>query len=226
MQQRKPCASAKTRFQGSRSPAITIIARRPRPFQDTSSATSRPWQVGRRIGAHRYPFAQQVGPIWLIGINAATGNRGPWDAAGSVGAEQRDRLQQLLAELPGDAIKILVIHFPICLANGNREKWYHGLRDLDRVLAIAQAGGVSLWLHGHRHSPYHFQTPTGSAFPVICAGTATQHGLWSYGEYSITENNLQAVRRAYDPAGRCFRDVETFTLQLPRSPVASGSCKL
>jgi hypothetical protein len=131
----------------------------------------------------------------------------------------------LLAEL-ADAVKILVIHFPICLASGRPEIPFHGLRDLDRVLAVAQAGGVGLWLHGHRHSPYYLQTPTGSAFPAICAGTATQRGLWSYGEYTITENNLEAVRRAYDPEGRRFRDVESFTLQLPRSPVATGSCKL
>jgi 3',5'-cyclic AMP phosphodiesterase CpdA len=184
-----------------------------------------PWQEGRRIGAHRYPFAQQVGPVWLIGVNGATGNRRPWDAAGAVGADQLDRLEQLLADLPG-AVKILVIHFPICLSDGRPEIPFHGLRDLKRVLAVAWAGGVGLWLHGHRHSPYHLQTPAGSAFPAICAGTATQRGLWSYGEYTIAENTLNAVRRAYNPEGGCFHDVETFTLHLPRSPKAPGSCKL
>ena len=43
-----------------------------------------PWQQGRRIGVHPYPFAQQVGPVWLIGVNAATGNRLPWNATGAV----------------------------------------------------------------------------------------------------------------------------------------------
>lgn len=174
-----------------------------------------PWQKGRRIGEHRYPFAQQVGPLWLIGVNAATGNRWPTDAAGSVGAEQLDRLRQLLQGLPA-AVKILVIHFPICLSNGRRETWYHGLRDLDAVLDVAHAGGISLWLHGHRHSPYHFQTPAGASFPVICAGSATQRNLWSYGEYAIEENIVHVVRRVYDPEGHCFRDVETFTLQLSK----------
>src|SRR6516164_3250553 len=67
-----------------------------------------PWQKGRRIGEHRYPFAQQVGPLWLIGVNAATGNRWLWDASGSVDASQRGRLQQLLAGL-GPGLKILVL---------------------------------------------------------------------------------------------------------------------
>ncbi len=172
-----------------------------------------PWQQGRRIGAHHYPFAQPVGPIWLIGINAATGNRWPWDAGGTVGAEQLDRLKSLLAQLdPG--LRILVLHFPICLSSGRREPFYHGLQDLDALLDVANAGGVNLWLHGHRHSAYHFQMPPGASFPVICSGTATQNELWSYGEYAIDDNALNAVRRAYDPAGKCFRDVETFSLRL------------
>jgi len=173
-----------------------------------------PWQQGRRIGEHRYPFAQQVGPVWLVGVNGATGNRWPWDAAGSVGAAQLQRLRHLLADLPS-GVKILVIHFPICLSSGRREIWYHGLRDLDAVLDAARAGGVHLWLHGHRHAAYHLQTPDRAAFPVICAGTATQRRLWSYGEYTIDGSTLTALRRAYDPVARTFRDVETFALQLP-----------
>jgi 3',5'-cyclic AMP phosphodiesterase CpdA len=172
-----------------------------------------PWQEGRRIGEHRYPFAQRVGPVWLIGVNAATGNRWPWDAGGAVGTPQLERLQALLQTLePG--LKILVLHFPICLASGRREPGYHGLRDLDRLLEVAHAGGVNLWLHGHRHSAYHLKTPMGAAFPVICAGTATQRGLWTYGEYTIADNRLQAVRRTFDPAVGGFRDAETFTLEL------------
>jgi 3',5'-cyclic AMP phosphodiesterase CpdA len=175
-----------------------------------------PWQQGRRIGAHPYPFAQSAGPAWLIGVNTATGNRWPWDATGAVGAEQMERLRQLLAALPADAVKILVIHFPICLANGRPESRWHGLRDLDALLEVARVGGVDLWLHGHRHRPYWFQrSGTGNvAFPVICAGAATEHGIWSHGEYTISRDTLHAIRRVYDPDGHCFRDAEMFTLQL------------
>jgi 3',5'-cyclic AMP phosphodiesterase CpdA len=168
-----------------------------------------PWQQGRRIGNHPYPFAQQVGPVWLIGVNAATGNRLPWNATGNVGTAQLARLQQLLEALPA-GIKILVIHYPICRSNGRPEMPFHGLRDLDAVLKVARAGGVNLWLHGHRHTPYHLQEP----LPAICAGAATQHGIWSYNEYAIEGDELHAVRRTYDPEGRCFREGETFSLRL------------
>lgn len=176
-----------------------------------------PWQQGVRIGAHRYPFAQKVGPIWLVGVNAATGNRLTWDAGGSVGAEQMRRLAELLARLDA-GVKILVLHYPVCLANGRREPRFHGLRDLDALLETAHAGGVDLWLHGHRHGPYYVPEPTGAAFPVICAGTATQHGIWSYGEYTIEGRTLQAVRREFDPLVRCFRDAESFSLSLSGPP--------
>lgn len=175
-----------------------------------------PWQRGRRISEHTYPFAQPAGPAWLIGVNAATGNRWPWDARGAVGADQLQRLTQLLAELPADAIKILVLHYPICLADGRPETRFHGLRDLDALLDVAHAGGVDLWLHGHRHRPYALERTGRAAFPVICAGTATQHGIWSHGVYTINQDTLHAIRRVYNPIGKCFADAETFSLRLRR----------
>jgi 3',5'-cyclic AMP phosphodiesterase CpdA len=180
------------------------------------------WQQGRRIGGHPYPFAQPVGPIWLIGVNAATGNVWPWDAGGAVDDDQLQRLKQLLGELePG--LRILVLHFPICLASGAPERFYHSLRRLEPLLDVANAGGVNLWLHGHRHSPYHFKQAPGARFPAICAGSATQTGIWTYGEYTIADNVLTAVRRAFDPSVRGFVDAETFTLALADSAARSRS---
>ena len=171
------------------------------------------WQDGVRIGPYTYPFAHRTGPVWLVGVNAATGNRIPWDATGTVGPGQRDRLRLLLARLdPGP--RVLVIHYPICLSSGAREHHYHALRDLDEVVAIAKAGGVCLWLHGHRHHPYVIDQPAWAPFPVICAGSGTQEGIWSYNEYEVDAAGLRATRRVFDLAGSRFRDVESFTLPL------------
>lgn len=172
-----------------------------------------PWQTGRRVDAATYPFAQQVGAVWLIGVNAATGNCWPWDASGAIGKAQLERLRRLLADV-GAGLKILVLHYPVCLADGRREPSHHGLRDLDALLEVAGAGGVSLWLHGHRHAPYYLNKPVGASFPVICAGTATQCGLWSYGEYEIEDNRLRGARRGFDPVAAAFRSVEEFTISL------------
>jgi 3',5'-cyclic AMP phosphodiesterase CpdA len=178
------------------------------------------WQDGVRIGSHPYPFAHRTGPVWLVGVNAATGNRLPWDATGTVGPAQRERLRLLLTRLdPGP--RVLVIHYPVRLANGASEHRYHALRDLAEVLAIAKAGGVRLWLHGHRHHPYVIDQPAWAPFPAICAGSGTQEGIWSYNEYAVDPTGLRATRRVFDPQRRSFHDVETFALQFTdRAPLA------
>lgn len=187
----------------------TVPAAASRAFE-TSFA---PWLVGQRVGEETYPFAQRVGPLWLVGVNTATGNRLAWDAGGAAGAPQRLRLARLLAELePGP--RILVTHFPICLANGKRERRTHGLRDLAELVDTAAQGGVSLWLHGHRHHAYHFQRSPLAPFPVICAGSSTQTKLWSYGEYTVEGNRVDVLRRKYNQAAGAFEDCERFTLTL------------
>ncbi|MCI0462208.1 MAG: metallophosphoesterase [Gemmataceae bacterium] len=171
------------------------------------------WQHGERVDGATYPFAQRVGHVWLIGVNACTGNVWPWDAGGSVGAAQLDRLGRLLARLaPGP--RILVTHYPVALASGRPERRTHGLRDVKQTVAVAAAGGVSLWLHGHRHEAYQLTFPAQAPFPVVCAGSATQCGLWSYTEYRIDGEQCQGLRRVWDPDRRAFRDGETFELRL------------
>src|SRR5438270_371994 len=84
-------------------------------------------------------------------------------------AEVRRRLAR---REPG--LRILVTHYPVSLSSGRRERRTHGLRDLEEVVRVAERGGVVLWVHGHRHTPYHLTPPPLSPFPVVCAGSATQ----------------------------------------------------
>jgi hypothetical protein len=108
-----------------------------------------------------------------------------------------------------------VTHYPIVVAAGHREPPSHGLRDLDPLLAIARAGGIGLWLHGHRHDAYHHPRTDLAPFPVICAGSATQAGRWSYRDYTLTGHRLLARRRVFDEEAERFRDAEAFELDLP-----------
>jgi 3',5'-cyclic AMP phosphodiesterase CpdA len=172
-----------------------------------------PWQKGERLEQAVYPFAQRAGPVWLIGVNSCTGNVLPWDAGGSVGRAQLERLRRLLDSLDGGP-RILVTHYPVTLASGKRERRSHGLRDLGEVVRVAAEGGVSLWVHGHRHTPYYLPAPPLAPFPVICAGSATQSGLWSYAEYRIDADRVQVLRREFDTSGGAFRDAESFELRL------------
>jgi 3',5'-cyclic AMP phosphodiesterase CpdA len=172
-----------------------------------------PWQSGERIGSEVYPFAQRVGPVWLIGVNSSTANRMYWDARGRVGADQLERLEKLLATLePGP--RILVTHYPIRRANGRQEKAFHGLRDLEDLLAVARRGGVVLWLHGHLHGHFYHRPSEQLPFPVICAGSTTHHGLWSYSDYNLTGSHLRAIQRIFVAEQGSFRDGGTFEVDL------------
>jgi 3',5'-cyclic AMP phosphodiesterase CpdA len=172
-----------------------------------------PWQQGQRPNGDAYPFAQRAGDLWLVAVNSCKGNRWFWDASGRTGREQLDRLQRLLAQLPPGP-RILVTHYPICIADGRCEGFAHGLLDLRDTIDVAAAGGVVLWLHGHRHSFYWFQKPSFAPFPVICAGSATQTGLWSYGEYVIEGDRLEGTKRVFDPEIDAFCDDVRFELTL------------
>jgi 3',5'-cyclic AMP phosphodiesterase CpdA len=173
-----------------------------------------PWLVGERVDDAVYPFAQRVGPLWLIGVNTSVPTRLPWDASGRTGPEQLARLERLLGRI-GPGPRILVTHYPICRDSGRSERRSRGLRDLTRLVDVASRGGVCLWLHGHRHGSYYHANPGQAPFPVICAGSATQRGCWSYKRYTIEGSRFTALRREFDPQEGEFRDAGTFSLELP-----------
>lgn len=178
------------------------------------------WQKGIRVDSATYPFAQKVGNAWLVGVNSATANRWMWDASGRVDEPQLARLAKLLRQLNSDPFpKILVTHYPVCLKNGKMERKTHGLRNVNDLIDVAASGGVSLWLHGHRHNSYHLERGSAAPFPIVCVGSATQSGIWGYNEYEVDAGRITVTRRVYDSLRRIFFDFETFSLPLlqPRS---------
>ena len=110
--------------------------------------------------------------------------------------------------------RILVTHYPVCLANGKPEKPWHLLRDLDDLVSVARNGCVRLWLHGHRHNAYILRDSALVPFPIICAGSLTQTGHWSYGALTIENLQLHGVLREFNPGIGSFIDKESFDLNL------------
>ena len=171
------------------------------------------WQKGERVDGETYPFAQRVGPIWLIAVNSCKGNRWFWDATGQVDGPQLDRLRQLLSQLsPGP--RILVTHYPVARPNGEPERPDHCLQNLSDVVRVAQEGGICLWLHGHQHIPYVLRDRAVVPFPTIGAGSLTQTGKWSYYEHTIEEASWRAQKRIYSPDSRSFKSEEAVELTL------------
>jgi 3',5'-cyclic AMP phosphodiesterase CpdA len=159
------------------------------------------WQQGLRIDDATYPFAQQVGHVWLIGLNSSRANRLPWDASGHVDRPQLERLSELVKRLD-DGPRILVTHYPVLRECGQRETGHHCLANLDEVLEAARSARISAWLHGHRHKAYCL---TGTLpFPVICSGSATDSTCWTYQQYEIDGRDLRIHRRVFRLASGRF----------------------
>src|SRR5262249_42598928 len=175
--------------------------------------TFAPWQKGERIDESVYPFAQRLGTGWLVAVNSACHNRWAWDARGRVGLAQLRRLERLLERLHGSP-RILVTHYPVTLATGKPELKMRCLRDLGELLRVASAHGIGLWLHGHRHGSYLRMPCELHPFPVLCAGSATQHGLWSYRVLTLTGHHLHIETRVFDPTPGVFRTNEMTELEL------------
>ncbi len=170
-----------------------------------------PWLIGERVGDAVYPFAQQIGSAWLIAVNSSKSNWWPTDATGRVGEAQLRRLEKLLARLRGGP-RILITHYP---AIRDARHPSRDLRDVEALREVAHRGGIGLWLHGHHHQHYCHLTPEAAPFPVVCAGSATQCGLWSYGEYTLTGRHLTAVQRVFEEKSGRFVEGKTFEVELP-----------
>ncbi len=173
-----------------------------------------PWLEGRRLDeSHRYPFAQRVGPVWLIGLNSSMATFWMWDARGRVGAGQRQRLVELCQTLePGP--RILVTHYPLCMVSGQPEPIWHRLIDWEAMCETVRAAGICLWLCGHRHVGYVCEPDPNIPCHVSCAGSATQAGRWSYAEYTLRGSTLEVLRRMYNPKSHRYEDTDQTTYQL------------
>jgi 3',5'-cyclic AMP phosphodiesterase CpdA len=177
------------------------------------------WQEGERIEGHHYPFVQKAGPLWLVAVNSAGANLAFWDSRGRVGNLQLRRLAELLRRLPPGP-RVMVTHYPLMLADGREEALWRRLRDARRLLELAKAGGIRLWLHGHRHVHYHRPVDQSLPFPVVCAGSATQALKWSYNEYTFADGLFHGRRRVWSVDAAQFVDGDEFSFPFPLEAAA------
>ena len=105
-------------------------------------------------------------------------------------------------------------HYPVAGPSGQPERPSHALRDLAQVLEVADKGRVGLWLHGHEHHAYHLDDRGIAPFPVICVGSSTQRGRWTWNEYHIEGLHLRTVQWMFEPEQGSFREAGSFDLKL------------
>ena len=168
-----------------------------------------PWQLGERLPGHAYPFAVRVGPVWLIALDSAKPNWRITDSTGALGMDQLKRMRDLCERLsPGP--RIVVTHYPLARPDGKPEGIRRRLLDWANAVRAARDCDIKAWLHGHIHTGF-IAFPT-AAIPLtrLCAGSVTQHGRRTFGDYSVSGDGIVGLRRQYCDHSQRFRPAETF----------------
>jgi 3',5'-cyclic AMP phosphodiesterase CpdA len=116
-----------------------------------------------------FPFLRQRGPVTLIGARSAHPVPLAF-ATGGLGAAQRSRLDQVLADSDG-SFRVLLIHHP---PQAGAVSWRKRLVDAPQVRQVLAERGVELVLHGHGHRRLEdwLAVPGGRA-PVIGVPSAS-----------------------------------------------------
>jgi 3',5'-cyclic AMP phosphodiesterase CpdA len=164
-----------------------------------------PWLLGERLTNDIYPYGRQLGDLYFVAVNTCKPGRWLWDSTGHINPAQLHRTRDLLAQphvipLP----KILVTHYPLCLANGAPERRLRRLRNMPALLQVAQDGGVSLWIHGHRHTNYVVPAAPDQPIASVCVGSGTMRDHWSFAEYTFDGQHLWIEIHTYDPDQKRF----------------------
>jgi 3',5'-cyclic AMP phosphodiesterase CpdA len=117
-----------------------------------------------------FPYLRRRGPLALIGVSTALPT-GPFMATGRIGAEQIARLDHLLAHVPDDAFRVVLLHHPPVALPGDRLKRLIDAQAFRQTLA---RHGAELVLFGHIHvtSVTRLGGPAG-AIPAISVASAS-----------------------------------------------------
>ncbi|HET9903843.1 MAG TPA: metallophosphoesterase [Xanthobacteraceae bacterium] len=102
---------------------------------------------GAGEGASLYPYFRRRGPLAVIGASTALPT-GPFMATGRLGADQIKRLDHLLASIPIDLFRVVLLHHPPISVPGDRLK---RLIDARAFRDTLERRGAELVLFGHIH---------------------------------------------------------------------------
>ncbi len=121
-----------------------------------------------------YPTVRRRGPVAFVGVCSA--HPTPlFNAGGTVGTAQLERLEALLTELAdSDACRVVLIHHPVTDGATSPRR---SLSDADAFRAVLRRTGADLVLHGHNHRSQFFQVPgPDGPIPVVGVRSASNRG--------------------------------------------------
>ena len=164
-------------------------------------------------GGDGFPSLRRFGRMALVGVCSARPTL-PLLASGRVGAEQRVRLEQLLATLAKeDVFRVVLIHHPPLPGVLSPRKH---LSDASEVSEILSRHGAELVLHGHTHESSVAELP-GPEGPIPVIGVPSSSAVGRHGPerragYHVYRIDLDAIggfrlswmTRGFDPLAKRF----------------------
>ena len=142
-----------------------------------------------------FPFVRLRGPIALIGLSSGVPTL-PFSARGTLGREQRQRLEQILRFLGTQQLaRVIMIHHP---PHEGGAGFGRGLTDAIGFESALEREGAELVIHGHNHvsSVAHLQGPKGK-IPVVgvpsasaAGGTPSHQAGYHLFDFDMTEQGI------------------------------------
>lgn len=144
-------------------------------WSDYMLSDDAPTPTGPRDGIYGiFPSWRVRGPLALIGICTAHPSP-PYLAVGGIGADQLQRLKEILAQAArSNLFRVVLIHHPPAAGTVS---WRKRLTDAARFRALLEQYGADLVLHGHAHRASRNQLPVpGGNVQVVGAPSASALG--------------------------------------------------
>ncbi|MEQ8825321.1 MAG: metallophosphoesterase [Filomicrobium sp.] len=161
-----------------------------------------------------FPYVRRMGNVALIGLNSSL-PMPPFVAAGVLGQQQLDRLEDLLKQLAKNQLfRLIIVHHPPLKSLAGYRR---GLRDANQFADVLRRAGAELVLHGHNHTNTSVTTegPNGPV-PVIgiaAAGMVKNHKQPG----ALARYNLITINDAGTP--NCQVHLTGYGLLSPNGPV-------
>lgn len=108
-----------------------------------------------------FPHVCELSPTWkLVALDAATPN--VLFSRGKLGRSQFEAFATELASVEAGRGVVILCHYPVRVPPGVPTFWTHDLKEDRRVRdAIARCRGRVLFLHGHVHKPWRWESRKG-----------------------------------------------------------------
>jgi 3',5'-cyclic AMP phosphodiesterase CpdA len=164
-----------------------------------------------------FPYLRRRGPVAIVGVSTALPT-GPFMATGRIGGAQLARLDRMLADLPQDVFRAVLLHHPPVARPHDRLK---RLIDAGAFREVLQRRGAELVLFGHIHvTTVTWLDGPARAIPAvsIASASATQDSEEParYHLFRIAQNDgawqCEMVTRGFAAAGPAISEVARRTL--------------